>query len=90
MSISPQIRFNRSQGKKLLIDTFKDILPEAVWNRPKMGFTFPLQQWMRQFSGISDYHLYSGKTAQDIIRKFNNNQVHWSKAFALYQLQQHA
>ena len=90
MSISPQIRFNRSQGKKLLIDTFKDILPEAVWNRPKMGFTFPLQQWMRQFSGISDYHLYSGKTAQDIIRKFNYNQVHWSKAFALYQLQQHA
>jgi asparagine synthase (glutamine-hydrolysing) len=90
MSISPEIRFDKTQGKKLLIDSFKDILPESVWNRPKMGFTFPLQQWMRQLPEISDPNLYSGKTVQNVIKEFKNNNVHWSKAFALYQLKQHA
>lgn len=82
---APELRFNRKQGKKLLIDSFSDILPQAVWNRPKMGFTFPLQQWMRQFSEISDPNQYHNKTARHFIQKFNRNEVHWSKAFALYQ-----
>lgn len=85
--ISPSIKFNKDQGKKVLIDSFRDMLPEAVWNRPKMGFTFPLQQWMRQFREISDPGLYPNKTASRIIQKFNRDEVHWSKAFALYQLQ---
>jgi asparagine synthase (glutamine-hydrolysing) len=41
-SISPEIRFNKNQPKKLLIDSFSNILPAAVWKRSKMGFTFPL------------------------------------------------
>jgi asparagine synthase (glutamine-hydrolysing) len=85
--ISPDIRFSKQQGKKLLIDSFHDILPDAIWNRPKMGFSFPLQQWMRQFSEISDPNLYLNKTSRHFIEKFNRNEMHWSKAFALYQLQ---
>jgi asparagine synthase (glutamine-hydrolysing) len=34
-------------GKKLLIDTFGHLLPEEVYNRPKMGFTFPWEEWLR-------------------------------------------
>ncbi len=88
-SISPEIRFNKNQPKKLLIDSFKDILPEAIWNRPKMGFTFPLQQWMSKHPEISNKHLYKGKVAQSYINKFKDGQMHWSKAFALYQIQLH-
>jgi asparagine synthase (glutamine-hydrolysing) len=86
-SIAPEIRFNNQQPKKLLIDSFNGLLPEAVWNRPKMGFTFPLQQWMSQYSPISDNSLYRGKMAQSVIKNFKNNQIHWSKAFAIYQIQ---
>lgn len=89
MRISPDIRFSKIQAKKLLIDSFKDILPEKIWNRPKMGFSFPLQQWMQQLPAISDYSLYQGKTAQNVIKKFKENKVHWSKSFALYQLKTH-
>jgi asparagine synthase (glutamine-hydrolysing) len=85
--ISPEIRFGENPAKKLLIDSFKDILPPAIWSRPKMGFTFPLQQWMQQYPAISDFTLYNNKTAQGVIKKFKNNSVHWSKSFALYQLQ---
>jgi asparagine synthase (glutamine-hydrolysing) len=88
-NIAPQIRFDNHPPKKLLIDSFKDILPETVWNRPKMGFSFPLQQWMKQHADISNESLYTNKTAKSIIKQFKNDGVHWSKAFMLYQLNKH-
>jgi len=33
--------------KKLLTDSFPDLLPESLINRPKMGFTFPWALWMK-------------------------------------------
>jgi len=88
-SISPDIRFNKDQPKKILIDSFKDILPQATWNRPKMGFTFPLQEWMSQHTEISNEKLYRGRVAQNAVKKFKNGKMHWSKIFALYQIQLH-
>jgi len=87
--IAPAIRFDKHQPKKLLIDSFNDILPEATWNRPKMGFTFPLQEWMGRHTDVSNEKLYKGKVAQDAVVKFKNGQIHWSKVFALYQIQLH-
>lgn len=88
-SIAPQIRFENNPAKKLLIESFKNLLPETVWNRPKMGFSFPLQQWMKQHTDISNESLYHNKTAKSIITQFKNGGVHWSKAFMLYQLNKH-
>jgi asparagine synthase (glutamine-hydrolysing) len=88
LHISPNIRFNKLLAKKILIDSFENILPANIWNRPKMGFTFPLQSWMQQ-SQICDPAIYNSKQAMDIITGFKNNKVHWSKSFALYQLQTH-
>jgi asparagine synthase (glutamine-hydrolysing) len=88
-SIDQSIRFNKHQPKKLLIDSFRELLPPAIGNRPKMGFTFPLQQWMASHQAISSSELYKGKLARSIINKFKNNDIHWSKAFALYQVQAH-
>ena len=33
--------------KKLLVDSLGDLLPPEIVNRPKMGFTFPWKQWMK-------------------------------------------
>ncbi|RZA02805.1 MAG: asparagine synthase (glutamine-hydrolyzing) [Sphingobacteriaceae bacterium] len=88
-SISSQIRFENNPAKKLLIDSFKELLPETVWNRPKMGFSFPLQQWMKQHNEISNENLYTNTTIKSIIKQFKNGGVHWSKAFMLYQLTKH-
>jgi asparagine synthase (glutamine-hydrolysing) len=89
-SIAPDIRFDKDRPKKLLVDAFKDILPLSVWDRPKMGFSFPLQQWMAQHEEIGAESLYKSKKARSVIKAFKNNKVHWSKAFALYQIQKHA
>lgn len=33
--------------KKLLVDSFSDLLPESIYNRPKMGFVLPYEKWMK-------------------------------------------
>lgn len=88
-SIAPAVRFDENQPKKLLIDSFSDILPREIWDRTKMGFTFPLQQWMREHSDISNPAHYRTKKAQSIVKEFKKNTMHWSKMFALYQIQAH-
>lgn len=87
--IAPSIRFASNPSKKLLIDSFGDLLPPQIWNRPKMGFSFPLQQWMTAHPQISNSEYYKGKAAQSMIKKFKHKGMHWSKAFALYQIQGH-
>ena len=34
-------------GKRILKDAFRTLLPEDVFNRPKHGFEVPLQSWLR-------------------------------------------
>jgi asparagine synthase (glutamine-hydrolysing) len=36
-----------SSPKKLLVDALGDLLPAEIVNRPKMGFVFPWNQWMK-------------------------------------------
>jgi asparagine synthase (glutamine-hydrolysing) len=37
---------NTSKGKIILRDTFADLLPPSIHNRPKRGFEVPLQRWL--------------------------------------------
>jgi len=34
--------------KKLLVDSLGDLLPKEIVNRPKMGFSFPWNRWMKE------------------------------------------
>lgn len=42
-----------SKPKKLLVDALGDLLPEEIVNRPKMGFTFPWEIWLK--NELKDY-----------------------------------
>ena len=33
--------------KKLLVESLGDLIPSEIVNRPKMGFTFPWEKWMK-------------------------------------------
>ena len=46
-SIPTSMKVRRGTGKQILQDTFGDLLPENIWNRPKMGFGVPLDRWFR-------------------------------------------
>ena len=36
------------KGKRILIETFKDLLPPLLHNRPKRGFEMPIAAWLRR------------------------------------------
>lgn len=46
MQISSSVKSAGKRPKQLLIDAFRNILPEAIRNRPKMGFGFPFKEWL--------------------------------------------
>ncbi|MCA9041711.1 MAG: asparagine synthase (glutamine-hydrolyzing), partial [Planctomycetaceae bacterium] len=40
-------KLNRKSGKRILKETFRDLLPNEIRQRPKMGFGVPLDHWFR-------------------------------------------
>jgi asparagine synthase (glutamine-hydrolysing) len=45
--IPRQWKMRDGRGKVCLVESMRDRLPEAVWNRPKQGFSVPLSDWFR-------------------------------------------
>ncbi len=76
-SIAPEIKYDSVIGKHLLIKAFDNLLPSEIWQRKKMGFTFPFYKWLNNIS-ISKP---TGKQVE-IANKFKKNELHWSKYWA--------
>jgi asparagine synthase (glutamine-hydrolysing) len=47
-SLPDDYKINSSIRKRILQDTFKDLLPQQLYNRPKKGFEVPLLKWFRK------------------------------------------
>ena len=56
-SISGGRKLRNGKGKFILVETFKDLLPRMLHNRPKWGFEMPLSAWLHTDLGglIDDY-----------------------------------
>ena len=79
--ITSTTKYSGSKAKQLLIDTFKNELPSSIWNRPKMGFTFPFKEWLiHQQYGAAD----SVSKIKIAHQKLVNNSLHWSQFFTIY------
>lgn len=48
VSLPDDYKINRSIRKRILQDTFRDVLPTELYNRPKKGFEVPLLKWFRK------------------------------------------
>jgi asparagine synthase (glutamine-hydrolysing) len=46
-SLPSHLKLKGTCGKKLLMDTYHDLLPNEIWHRPKMGFGVPIAKWFR-------------------------------------------
>jgi asparagine synthase (glutamine-hydrolysing) len=47
-SLPEHFKVNGKRKKMILQDTFRDILPAKIYNRPKHGFEVPLLNWLRK------------------------------------------
>jgi len=46
-ALSSHLKLRGRRGKCLLMDTYHDLLPKAIWNRSKMGFGVPIAKWFK-------------------------------------------
>ena len=87
LQIQSSIKYAGKFKKQLLIDTFKDVLPEPIWNRPKMGFTFPFNEWLAKDELVKESIYAAGNSSQLYYKKFIDGDLHWSQLMTLVLLQ---
>ena len=67
------LKFEQGRGKKILVDTFKDLLPDSIQTRKKMGFGVPIDHWFRgELRSLVEESLLS---PQSLARGYFNPQV---------------
>jgi asparagine synthase (glutamine-hydrolysing) len=47
-SLKGSTKLGAWKGKRILLETFKDLLPPLLHNRPKWGFEMPIGAWLRK------------------------------------------
>lgn len=83
-----------SSPKKLLVDSLKDLLPDEIVNRPKMGFTFPWKQWMKNelkdfcashLNYLGDSGILNGTELNKLWQRFldGDKSITWSRIWHL-------
>jgi asparagine synthase (glutamine-hydrolysing) len=85
--IDSKIKFNGDFPKAALVNAFKDILPSEIYQRKKMGFTFPFQEWNKSHPEIQKIANHSNKQVAKLGKLFLNNKLHWSRCYALLQIE---
>ena len=83
LSISPVLKYKLTGIKPLLINSYKNELPEALWNRPKMGFSFPFAGWLRKSIFVKNLMTQGNKHSLSNYNLFMNGNLHWSQLMSL-------
>ena len=89
MQISSDVKYE-STGKQLLIDAFSDILPEEIYNRPKMGFAFPFKEWLTNNDWVKEKMVSASKETLKTYHHFLKGQRHWSQLVTLLLAKTHS
>ena len=85
--------------KKLLTDSLGDLLPDEVVNRPKMGFTFPWKEWMKnELRDFCESKIYSLSkrpyfNEHEVIQRWirflsDDKRISWSRIWYLVVLEE--
>ncbi len=82
-SIAENIKYKGSLPKQLLIDSFETILPKEIWDRPKMGFSFPFSEWLRNSSYVKELQVSNNVHTQKVVKEFLAGKLHWSRIMSL-------
>ena len=78
--------------KGLLVEACKDLLPESVYRRPKLGFGLPMNIWMRGplkdlvKTGLTEAAARSGlaeEFIQSLYEQFNQGPLHWTRLWSV-------
>jgi asparagine synthase (glutamine-hydrolysing) len=80
--------YDKNFPKKMLVEAVGD-LPDEIVHRPKMGFTFPFEDWIRN-GQLKDLIIERLKNSDAELRlehlPLNIHKLHWSRLWAVYVL----
>ena len=82
-SITDKVKYSGSLPKQLLTETFKKEIPEAIWNRPKMGFSFPFNEWLKKSPLVKELGFSKNMATQQAVKDFMQGSLHWSRIMSL-------
>lgn len=85
-TIPPSIRYSKKWPKYLLTASHKNLLPDKIVFRKKMGFTFPFAIWMHR--SLERFRSLMPVGSEQVIIDFENGHNHWSKCWSLAVLKQ--
>jgi asparagine synthase (glutamine-hydrolysing) len=85
---------NPATPKKLLVDAFTDLLPQEIYDRPKMGFVLPYEIWMKnelksfceeRLNWLKDSGYFNATELEKIWQQFlkGNKLITWSRIWIL-------
>ncbi len=77
-----------SGQKTTLLEAAGELLPDGIANRPKQGFVFPMDRWMRGalrqvvsdgISHLDDAAVFPGLNLNRFVEQFQRGQLTWSR-----------
>lgn len=83
LRINTAVKYSDVLPKHLLIDSFKNELPQPIWNRPKMGFSFPFSEWLSRSEFVKDTMSTYGQAGNENYNDFVKGNMHWSQLMSL-------
>ena len=83
LSIAPKLKYNSTRPKPLLIDAYKYDLPQPIWDRPKMGFSFPFAAWLKKSEYVQTLMENGNKNSLANYYAFLKGDLHWSQLMSL-------
>jgi asparagine synthase (glutamine-hydrolysing) len=78
-----KLKFGGKISKQLLIDSFDKILPTEIWDRPKMGFSFPFAEWLANSKYVRALEQSKNVHTQKACKDFLQGKLHWSRIMSL-------
>jgi asparagine synthase (glutamine-hydrolysing) len=88
LQIQSQIKYEGG-GKKILVEAFQDILPREIYNRSKMGFSFPFKEWLANNEWVKDELKGSRSEISKTYDDFLKGHRHWSQVLSLLLIRHH-
>ncbi len=90
--VSDELKFPH-RPKRLLVESFQDLLPNEIVDRPKMGFVLPWERWMRgelksfceeRLSALGEHDAFHAGEIQKLWSTFlSSEKLSWSRLWPL-------
>lgn len=86
-AIEPSAKYLGPLPKQLLINCFKDDLPSQIYSRPKMGFSFPFEDWLKKSEYVKDLLLSNqASNSAKAYNEFLKGKMKWYQLLSLVNL----